>query len=97
MQHQYDFVAVVRQRSAQRRWHDDVGIQLPAAQSECLGRFDLAVIHVTDRPGENFRGVGTSAQSEGENGAVDCIAEECIEHGLRTHRCKAVDTGVADQ
>ncbi|MNV89294.1 hypothetical protein D3C71_1835780 [compost metagenome] len=55
------------------------------------------MIHVTDRPGEDLRGVGASAQGESKNGAVDCIAEECVEHGLRTHRCKAVDTGVADQ
>ncbi|MNR19387.1 hypothetical protein D3C85_1361750 [compost metagenome] len=55
------------------------------------------MVHVADRPGENLRGVGASVQGEGQDGAVQCIAEECVEHGLGTHRCDAVNAGVADQ
>src|SRR3546814_1795107 len=75
----------------------DLGVQLPARQAISLGRFDFAMVHAADRPGEDFRGVGAGVQGEGQDRAVHRIAKETVEQGLGAHRFEAVDAGVADQ
>ncbi|MNE75322.1 hypothetical protein D3C80_1714680 [compost metagenome] len=97
MQHQDHFVAVVRQRATQGRWHDHVGIQFPAGQAVSLGRFDFAVVHAADGPGEDLRGVGAGVQGEGQDRAVHRIAKERVQYGLGPNGGQAVDPRVTDQ
>jgi hypothetical protein len=52
---------------------------------------------IADGPGEDLHGVGAGVQHEGQQGAVQRVAEEAIEHFMVAYHFQPVEPGVADQ
>ncbi|MDT4824769.1 hypothetical protein FQZ97_580290 [compost metagenome] len=85
MQHHDHFVAVLRQRAAQRRGQQDAPVHLQPRHAHRLGRLDLPMGRGLQAAGEDFRGVGAGVDGERQARAEGGIGQIGPEHAL-THR-----------